>query len=79
MGSIPASPDARNVPLLLCLERFNEASLSVCMYIIYVSIYLYLYLYFVFFDFILVVIFKSIKSGCLGSLFSPFNIFSLLY
>jgi hypothetical protein len=31
MGSIPASPDsdARNVPLLLCQERFNEASLSV--------------------------------------------------
>ncbi len=28
MGSIPASPDARNVPLLLCQERFNEASLS---------------------------------------------------
>jgi hypothetical protein len=27
MGSIPASPDARNVPLLLCHERFNEASL----------------------------------------------------
>ncbi len=28
MGSIPASPDARNVPLVLCQERFNEASLS---------------------------------------------------
>ncbi len=28
MGSIPASPDARNVPLLLCQERFNDASLS---------------------------------------------------
>jgi hypothetical protein len=27
MGSIPASPDARNVPLLLHQERFNEASL----------------------------------------------------
>ena len=27
MGSIPASPDALNVPLLLCQERFNEASL----------------------------------------------------
>ncbi len=27
MGSIAASPDARNVPLLLCQERFNEASL----------------------------------------------------
>ena len=29
MGSIPASPNARNVPLLLCQERFNEASLPV--------------------------------------------------
>ncbi len=28
MGSIPASSDAQNVPLLLCQERFNEASLS---------------------------------------------------
>jgi hypothetical protein len=31
MGSIPAIPDAQNVPLLLCRvchERFNEASLS---------------------------------------------------
>ncbi len=28
MDSIPASPDARNVPLLLCQERFNGASLS---------------------------------------------------
>ncbi len=28
MGSIPASPDARNVPWLLCQERSNEASLS---------------------------------------------------
>ncbi len=28
MGSIPARPDALNVPLLLCQERFNEASLS---------------------------------------------------
>ena len=27
MGSIPAIPNARNVPLLLCHERFNEASL----------------------------------------------------
>jgi hypothetical protein len=27
MGSIPASHDARNVPLLLCQERCNEASL----------------------------------------------------
>ncbi len=27
MGSIPASPDALSVPLLLCQERFNEASL----------------------------------------------------
>jgi hypothetical protein len=28
MGSIPSSPDARrNVPLLLCQELFNEASL----------------------------------------------------
>ena len=27
MGSIPASPDALNVPLLLCQERFNAASL----------------------------------------------------
>ena len=27
MGSIPANPDALNVPLLLCQERFNEASL----------------------------------------------------
>jgi hypothetical protein len=27
MGSIPASPDALNVPLLLYQERFNEASL----------------------------------------------------
>ena len=27
MGSIPAIPHARNVPLLLCNERFNEASL----------------------------------------------------
>ncbi len=27
MGSIPASPNALNVPLLLCQERFNEASL----------------------------------------------------
>ena len=27
MGLIPASPDARNVPLLLCQERFHEASL----------------------------------------------------
>ncbi len=27
MGSIPAVPDARNVPLLLCHERYNEASL----------------------------------------------------
>ena len=27
MGSIPASPYARNVPLLLCQELFNEASL----------------------------------------------------
>ncbi len=27
MGSIPASPDALNVPLLLCQEWFNEASL----------------------------------------------------
>ena len=27
MGSIPASPDAVHVPLLLCQERFNEASL----------------------------------------------------
>ena len=27
MGSNPASPDARNLPLLLCQERFNEASL----------------------------------------------------
>jgi hypothetical protein len=26
MGSIPAIPDARNVQLLLCQERFNEAS-----------------------------------------------------
>jgi len=26
MGSIPAIPDARNVPLLLCHERFNEAT-----------------------------------------------------
>ncbi len=25
---IPAIPDARNVPLLLCQERFNEANLS---------------------------------------------------
>ena len=29
MGSIPASPYARNVTLLLCQERFNEASLPV--------------------------------------------------
>ncbi len=29
MGSIPASPDALHVPLLLCQERFNEASLPV--------------------------------------------------
>ena len=28
MGSIPTSPDTRNVPLLLCQELFNEASLS---------------------------------------------------
>jgi hypothetical protein len=27
MGSIPAIPEAQNVPLLLCHERFNEASL----------------------------------------------------
>ncbi len=27
MVSIPASPDARNVPLLICRERFYEASL----------------------------------------------------
>ena len=27
MGSIPAIPDAQNVPLLLCHERFNEACL----------------------------------------------------
>ena len=27
MGSIPAILDARNVPLLLCHKRFNEASL----------------------------------------------------
>ncbi len=27
MGSIPAIPDARNLPLLLCHEWFNEASL----------------------------------------------------
>ncbi len=26
MGSIPAIPDARNVPLLFCHERFNEAN-----------------------------------------------------
>ncbi len=26
MGSIPAIPDTRKVPLLLCHERFNEAS-----------------------------------------------------
>jgi hypothetical protein len=32
MGSIPASPDARNVPFLLCQERFNEASLPVRSY-----------------------------------------------
>ncbi len=31
-GSIPASPDALHVPLLLCQELFNEASLSDCMY-----------------------------------------------
>ena len=29
MGSIPATPEARNVPLLPCHERFNEASLPV--------------------------------------------------
>ena len=29
MGSIPAIPDAQNVPLLLCLELFNEARLLV--------------------------------------------------
>ncbi len=29
MGSIPTIPDARNVPLLLCYERFNTASLPV--------------------------------------------------
>ena len=28
VGSIPASPDARNVALLLCQERFNEVGLS---------------------------------------------------
>ena len=27
MGSIPAIPNAQTVPLLLCHERFNEASL----------------------------------------------------
>ena len=27
MGSIPAIPEAQNVPLLLCHERINEASL----------------------------------------------------
>jgi hypothetical protein len=27
MGSIPAIPEARNVPVVLCHERFNEASL----------------------------------------------------
>ncbi len=27
MGSIPASPNTLNVPLLLCQEQFNEASL----------------------------------------------------
>ncbi len=32
--SIPASPDALHVPLLLCQERFNEASLPGHMYII---------------------------------------------
>ncbi len=29
MGSIPAIPDAQNVPLLLCHELFNVASLPV--------------------------------------------------
>jgi hypothetical protein len=29
MGSIPTSPDALNVPLLLYQEQFNEASLPV--------------------------------------------------
>ena len=33
MGSIPAIPDARKVPLLLCRERFNEASLAGLFYI----------------------------------------------
>ncbi len=35
MGSIPAIPDARNVPLLLCHERFNEASLPGVEYVAY--------------------------------------------
>jgi hypothetical protein len=32
MVSIPAIPDARTVPLLLCHERFNEASVPVMGY-----------------------------------------------
>ena len=31
MGSIPATPNARNVPLFLCHQRTNEASLYVKM------------------------------------------------
>ncbi len=30
VGSIPAIPNARYVPSLLCHERFDEASLPVC-------------------------------------------------
>jgi hypothetical protein len=29
MGSIPVIPKAQNVPLLLCREQFNKASLPV--------------------------------------------------
>jgi hypothetical protein len=32
MGSIPAIPEARSVPLLLCHERFNEAGLPTVPY-----------------------------------------------
>ncbi len=34
VGSIPAIPNARNVPSLLCRERFNEASLPVLLFLV---------------------------------------------